>query len=302
METFYDRLDELYAAGDLAAIEVFILEAVADSPEDSPGRAGLLNELAGFYKGVSRYAESEDAFSGALSMFEAAGMGATAEYATVLLNLAGLYRIMGNADKAVELFIGAKGKLEDAGGRDSYAYVSVLNNLALAYQDRREFSEAMEYAENALALLRDGFGGEHEIAASLNNLSAIRLSLDELEAADVLISEALSIYDSMAEPDVHHAAALTTKAVVQCRSGDHRGALDGFRKALELTRRFFGENIEYAICRRNIADVFEIIGDLPSAAAELADAVRILTGILGGQHQSVINARGKLEQLEKRIG
>jgi len=298
MKEFYKKLDELYAAGDLKAVEAFIHGAIGESREGSPQRAGLYNELAGFYRGVSRYAESEDAFINALNVFESVGMGSTPEYATVLVNLAGLYRMRGEADKAIDLFYDAMKKLENAGARNGYSYVSVINNLALAFQEKGDYARALEYAGRALNILRAADSpNEHEIAASLNNLATIRLRLGELDIADNLISESLGIYESMAETNVHHAAALTTKGVIQCRAGNYRGALDGFLLALELTRRFFGENIEFAICRRNIADVHELLGDIPSAIAELSDAVRIMGNIFGEEHNSVKDARGKLERL-----
>jgi len=150
-------------------------------------------------------------------------------------------------------------------------------------------------------MVRMGVGGENEIAASLNNLAAIHLSLGELSVADSLITESLSIYDAAPEPNVHHAASLCTKAVIQCRTGYHRDALDSFRRALILTKRFFGENIEFAICKRNIADVYEMLGEIPSAVSELTDAVRIMEKLLGPDDLSVQSMQNKLEQLFLKI-
>ena len=298
MNDFYDKLDELYSAGDLAAVEGFILDAIEETAAGSTERAGLYNELAAFYRGVSRYNESEDKFARSLDIFEAAGMGASPEYATVLLNLAGLYRMRGEPGKAVVLFKNAMKRLEDAGAGDSYAYVSVLNNLALAYRERDEPELALEYAVRALDLIRAGAGGDHEIAASLNNLATIQFKLGDMDAADEYISEALSVYDAMPETDVHHAAAITTKAAIMCRAGEYDGALEEFRRSLELTRRFFGENIEFATCKRNIADVYELLDDRRSAITELSDAVRIMIKILGEGHPTVINMQDRLDQMK----
>jgi tetratricopeptide (TPR) repeat protein len=295
MNEFYDKLDELYGGGDLAAVEEFILNAVSGADESSPMQAGLYNELAGFYRGASRYKESENMFTKSLGIFETAGMASSPEYATVLLNLAGLYRLSGDADKAVGLFKEAMKKLEEAGEHGSYAYVSLLNNIALAWQDKGEPENALEYASRALSIIRAGNGNEHEVASSLNNLAAIQMKLGELEIAGDLISEALDIYDSMAEPDVHHAAALTTKAVLLCRKHDFQYALVCFRRSLELTKRFFGENIEYAICKRNISEVCELLGETPAAISELSDSIRIMEKIRVPEHESVTNARSRLD-------
>ena len=299
MNDFYNRLDELYSSGDLRAVEVFLSDAVAMAGENSPECAGLLNELASFYRGVSRYAESEQTFEQSLRIFESAGMESTPEYATVLLNLAGLYRIMGDADRAITLFLSAMKRLEEADAGDSYAYVSILNNLALAYQAKGELTQALEYASRALDMMRASSDAIHEIATSLNNLASIHLQLGNLNLADKHITEALAIYDAIEESDVHHAAALTTRAALMSRRGEHQDALGDFRRALELTKRFFGENIEYAICRCNIAEVCELLGDTPSAIAELSDAARIMDKLLGPDHPSIKNVRAKLERLNE---
>ena len=304
MSDFFDELDRLYDEGDFNAVEAFILDAVDISPDSSPEQAGFLNELAGFYRGVSRLDESEATFNKSLGIFENLGMEATEQYATVLLNLAGLFRIKGEADKSIELFSDAKSKLETAGGRGGYAYISVLNNLALALQETGSYDKALECAQEALELLRainvndHAHEFDHEIAASLNNIASIKLKTGEILAADILVSEALSIYESMPDPDVHHSAALTTKAVISYQSGDVQGALDGFKRGLELTRRFFGENIEYAICRRNIADVYERLGNISQAIEELSDAERVAYDILGEAHAMVKDIRAKLKQLK----
>ena len=295
MNEFYMKLDKLYSAGDFSEIESFILDAVAKAGDGSPECAGLYNELASFYKGISRYDESEDAFAKSLNIFESLGMGTTPEYATVLLNLAGVHRLTGNAEKAIELFRDVMKRLEDT--PQSYAYVSALNNLALAYQSQGDHAKALEYAEEALKLMRVGIGSRHEIATSLNNLAAIRMSLGQPEEADQLVSESLEIYESFEEPDAHHVAALSTKAALQYRFGDYNGALNGFQRALVLTHRFFGENIEYAICKRNISDVYAILGDKQAAMTEISDAVQIMEKLLGTDHQAVKDARKKLERL-----
>ena len=298
MNDFYEKLVKLQSSGDHETTLAFIRDTIDGSPESSPERAGLYNELAGYYKSLNNYDEAEIAFALSLNLFDELKMGASPEYATVLLNLAGLYRMKGEPGRAIELFHGIITKLEGEGQQNSYSYISILNNFALVYQEEGDYTNALEYAEKALKLMRDGRSGAHEIAASLNNLAAIYIKLDDLETADKLISEALALYDSMREIDLHHAAALTTKAVVQCRTGDFSGALEGFQQSLEFIGRFYGENVEFAICKRNISDIFELLGNLPSAISELSDSTRILERILGPDHQKVQEARARLKALE----
>ena len=78
MNTFYDKLDALYQSGDKSAAEEHIKDYLynlqASDQESSPEYAAVLNELAGFYRGVSRYDESAERFNKALDILKASGM------------------------------------------------------------------------------------------------------------------------------------------------------------------------------------------------------------------------------------
>jgi len=299
MDEFYEELDKLYEVGNQGAIESFIIGTIGKfeyvDEQRSLTCASIYNELAGFYRGVSRYAESADAFLTSLSIFEENGYRASSEYATILLNLAGLRRLTGDIVNAIELFLTAKDIFESAGAKDTYAYISTLNNIALAYKESGDYDQALAYAAGALDHIRQS-GDDHDIATSLNNLAAIYLETGDLSSAGDLISEAFVLYDRMPEKNVHYAAALSTKASLLYRAGDYIGALANFRRALDWTNRFFGENIEFAICKRNISDVLEQLGDIHAAVIELSYAAAVMDRILGAEHPSVIETRRKLEQ------
>ena len=174
MTDFFQKLDALYKANNLSAVEAFILDAVRTTDEGSLERAALYNELAVFYMDCGRYIESESAFNNSLKLFDTADMDIAPEYVTVLMNLTELSRM--------------KGKV-----------------------------------------------------------------------------------------------------------GGHRSTLEGFRKTLELTHEFFGDSVEFAECKRNIAEIYELLGDLPSAIAELTDAAEMTEQLLGPDHPSVIELRKKLD-------
>ena len=175
LSKFFERLNELFKQGDLSAVESFMVRSLSElehSPQkSSPEGASIMNELASFYRGVSRYSESAEYFRRALDTLERNGMNHSPQYAIIFINLAGMRRLLGQRDEATELFLKAKSMLEDAGREDSYEYASVLNNLSLVHQDAGEFEKAYEMASAALEYMRRGAGMEHEIATSLNNLA-----------------------------------------------------------------------------------------------------------------------------------
>jgi len=99
LQEIFDKLDKLYSEGNSDAVEKFLKLTIAsmeaNEEEDKSEYVSILNELAGFYRGTSRYAESMELFSKALKIMEGNNAEDTPAYATVLLNLAGLYRLTG---------------------------------------------------------------------------------------------------------------------------------------------------------------------------------------------------------------
>jgi tetratricopeptide (TPR) repeat protein len=294
----------LYRSGDPSRIEEYLRQYLYEM--ESTGRklsgeyASVLNELASFYRGVSRYEESAAAFKQALELLRYIGLDKTPQDATILLNFAGLFRLKGQPHEAVEMFLDARNLLITSGMQNDYAYRSVLNNLALAYQDIGRYEDAYAAAYESYEGMCKTEASEHEIATALNNLAVIRLKMGNDAEAQILIDEALVYYDKMPEENVHHAAALSTKGSLLFRSGQHREALASFQKSLELTERFFGKNIEYAIAARNIAKTYEALDDLLPARNYILSAKTVFEQILGSDHPRTKECCSAAEQLSRK--
>jgi len=292
IKTLFESLDRLYIEGNCTAIEHLLLNAISDfesaGKKNTPECASVLNELAGFYRGVSRYADSLQAFELSLTILSQSNLENTAQYATVLLNLAGLYRLAGRFDDSLKSFLKAKSLLES--GTDPYAYVSVLNNISLLYQDIGELDTGYEYASKALEFIRSNGSSEHETASSLNNLACFCIKMGRLDEARKLILEALSIYDAM-PGNVHHSAALSTMATIYYQCGDYEDALKTFERSLSLTERSFGRNIEYATTLNSIALTYKALGNKAKALENQCLACELIEDILGKDHPRAIEYR-----------
>lgn len=110
----------------------------------------VLNELAGFYRGVSRYEDSVNAYLSALMILEAAGQRDKPSYATIGMNAAGTLRLAGRLSEAEEMFEHSLRLLDP----EDYAYASAQNNLAIVLQEQGKFKEAEKLAEQALEWVR----------------------------------------------------------------------------------------------------------------------------------------------------
>jgi tetratricopeptide (TPR) repeat protein len=305
LEGLLDELDRLIREGDQEAIEARFKGLLAEMEDSGQASSNeyltIVNELAGWYRGISRYADSEACFNKVLEVLEASGMEHTVQQARVLLNLAGLYRLTGQFDKSLACNLRAKEALEADPRRDGYAFATMLNSLSLTYQASGEYALAEVAASEVLELVKaEAQMGEHEIATALNNLAGIRIKLGDLDGAEELSAEALGYYRAMERENLHHGAALATMGTILYSKGRYREAAEVFEEACAATERFFGKNIEFAIGKHNLAMSCQALGDYPSAIAYQKTASEVIEGILGPEHGRSKEYRAYLEALEQK--
>lgn len=90
LQTFYQNLDQYYAAGDVDQMERFLLETEAQYRENTAGAAeigiAVYNELGSLYRGISRYDASISSFQHARQLVEERDWHGQRAVATVLNN------------------------------------------------------------------------------------------------------------------------------------------------------------------------------------------------------------------------
>lgn len=310
MTDFFEHLDDLFRKGDHAKTEEYLkghLEEL-DAAGNELMKISVLNELGSFYRGVSRYQDSADCFEKAFDLLKRRGMKDTPYHATMLLNYAGTCRLSGRLKEAVSLFLSAKKLFEDTGLKESYEYGSTLNNLAIAYQDLGDMEKALDIGSQALDRMRnraahkeerDAF--KEEVATALGNLASILLGMGELEKAEALAAEALSMYDAKETGSAHHAAAISTMGAICFRQGRYDIAVEHFEKSLELTRGYFGRNIEYAVILHNIAVAYEAKGDVELAIEYQTDALDLMERLVGETDSRSLGYRRMLDEMVRHF-
>lgn len=294
-KAFYDELDGYYSRYDNEATEKFLLNylesvensvymasgcsccsdgSCSDEEETltegerewiiarSQGIIAILNELACFYRGVSRWQDCIDAFTRLKKEMEDCGLKKSDNYALVILNLAGAYRLMGELEKALAAFDEAGKILEANGKNDPYSISGLLNNKGLVYQDMKQYDKASEHFEKALEYMRKVEDNEAEIATALNNLATAQYGAGEKEKAIKSLDESLAIFSGLdGGMNPHYAGGLNTKAMFVFNAGDFEAAAKTFELAVEKTRLIFGENKEFAIGCRNCAFAYSKLGN-----------------------------------------
>lgn len=301
VQDFYEQLDRCYDRG-IEETERFLLDCEADF-RDREDRTDLqiavYNELGSFYRGLSRYPQSAEAFSNACVLTEAAVGRDSIQYATVINNMAGTYRMAGDPDKALELFSQSKEIYEHIGETKGYEYASLLNNMALVLQELQRFTEALPMLEQAGELLKTIPGHRHEMAVTEANLCALYDRLGrKMESLDRM-DRALDLFESLSDEDnVHYAAALNTLAGILFQSGDMDRALDTYEKSAAHTKRFFGENMEYGITYRNMSRVYEAQGETEFAISMLEKAAGVFRALFGETDDRTVSCDNDIVRLK----
>lgn len=296
---FYQELDETYSKG-LARVERFLLESrtAFRETENAAGLVAVQNELGSFYRGTSRYGESLDAFQAAGEEIARRLGTDSVEYATLLNNMAGTYRLMGRPAEAAELFQQAIDIYQSQNAENGYAFVSVLNNISLAYQELGRFETAIENLEQALAMLRRMPGHLHEEAVTYHNLTALYHRIGRKEDARRCLEMALAAFeDCGGEEDPHYAAALNSLAGFLYNDGDYERAVETYQKAASYTKRWFGENVEYAVTFQNMSWTWQAMGKPEEARRCLEEAERVLLSLFGPEHERTQAVRDALRHL-----
>lgn len=298
IEGLLQQLDELYQLGQNQQAANLLLDALKQW-EDGPATqyALLANELAGVYRGISQFDASLHWFHAAMKRLEENDLRQSKQYATVVMNCAGAYRLMGNLPHAETQFLSAKALLEQLELTEDYVYTSTLNNLSLVYRAMGNLDQAEALGADALWRVRQLEGAEHEVATSLNNLAGIRLAREDLTGAEDLLDEALTLYDQMVQPNIHHSSALETRGVVRLRQGRAADALADFQRAQALVLTFSGENLEYAISCENIALLLHRLGRQEESILSQRQAVSLLEQLLPADHPRLQRSRQTLERL-----
>lgn len=188
-----EQLDALFRCGDYARVEPFLLQhiAAAEAAGDKAAALGLLNELMGYYRSTSRFADSLTVADRALALTEALGLRNSLPYATTLLNVATAWRADGQTQRAIQSFEEVGRLFLALRVQDAGLVATLYNNLALAWQESGDHTQAVRYLEAALPLVRARAGAEHDVAVSLTNLALSLIRLGQPAEARSALQEAL---------------------------------------------------------------------------------------------------------------
>ena len=293
LQSFFRQLDAYYEVHDNDGAERYMKEQAnlplteaSGSEEEKQAAfsdsclysASVYNELACFYRGVSRFQESVDTFETARQMLKAAGKEDTDLYGTVLLNEAGVWRYLGETEEALGLFEEAEEMLTRPGSEGNEETLAGLwNNTGLVHLDRNEPSLALPYFRRALEVVSASERMAVQQGVTWNNIASVFMMQGDIPHAEEAVRKAVDLLQEYgSKEDPHTPAALNTLGVIYYHQGKKEEALLQFQRSLALTKLCYGENAEYASGCANCAAVCDALGRKDEAAAwqQKADSIR----------------------------
>lgn len=296
IKQFYQDLDAHYDQRNNAETEKFLLRCKQEAFEE--GKAPIVrptcpscepdilpnydfisvcNELACFYRGLSRFQESLDTFSEAQKELESLYQTETLEYGTVLLNKAGTYRYMGDLKNARAHFERAESILSRLPSAPAPVLAGLYNNIGLVWLDEKDPGTALSWFARALPIVDADPELIVEQGTTRNNIANADLMLGRKEDARLALDQSIEILSQLdCGRNPHYPASLNSRGAIRYQEGDYAGALKDFLAALDKTRDVYGENIEYAAGCSNCALVFDALGQKEKAdqMRTLADRIR----------------------------
>lgn len=261
IQTVLQELDSLFQQAAYEKVEPFLLEQLskARTGSDKASRLTLLNELMGFYRGMSRFKDALSIADETLNLMNEMGLQEGIPYATTLLNIATSYRADGQTAKAIEIFGHVERIFTHQNLQNPYLYASLYNNLSLAYQETEQHEQAVEYLNKALPLIQSLDNSANEVAVTYTNLAQSKLKLKRMDEAYADLQRAVTLFESQTELNSHYGAALATLGGVAYQRGEVNESITWYERALAELQRHYGKNMYYAITLDNLAIVCEAV-------------------------------------------
>ncbi len=189
---------------------------------------------------------------------------------------------------------------------DPEMQAEMMTVLAEGYERLRLFEQAEPLARQALEIRMARIGRAHpDVIVSLNVLGWLRRERNDLEEADSLLREAVSLGRQVfpEEGDPRLARALNDLGTVRHARGEYAEAVQFYRESLGMRRQLLGEeHIGVAITSSNLAVSLNNMGDLDGALHEAQAALDLFRRILGPDHQRTVTARTNLATYQGASG
>jgi len=251
-----DQLDELYAQGDLNAVQSFFDEKVRDAQweNDTGAVLTLYNEMEGFYRNTGRADFAVEISGYALQLIADMGLEDTIYHATTLINGATAARMAGKNADALKLYFKAEEILKQLDKGQTYNMATLYNNVSQVYMELQETETALKYLQKALPIVETLPGTGAEAAITRENIALAHMSLGDMAAAKAMLDAAAAYFETeKGQNDRHLGSFYSSMAEYYYQNGDAEASIAWYERSAEAILRFFGANAAYQTVQKNIS-------------------------------------------------
>ncbi|MBQ9014612.1 MAG: tetratricopeptide repeat protein [Firmicutes bacterium] len=262
IQDFYQKLDQLFAQHDMAAIEKYMTDSLASARLDNDPAAivAVGNELAGFYRVSGKVDDAIRLSQNVLQVLKNMGQETTENFAVALQNAANVLVVAGDRDTALQMYRTAEQILAYRGFSTDYRMAALYNNISALQREMEDFEEAEKSALKSLEIIAGMPQYRAEMATSLVNLGEVQTRRQKFDEAKETLEAAMTIYElESGDRDPHYATANAALGNLYYYWKKPAEAVPYFRRAMELIERDHGRNAFYEMMARNLKTVEEQI-------------------------------------------
>lgn len=267
--------------------------------DDHPGLVVVLNNLAFNLRLLGDFQAAESKLREALRLQRLDPEGSPTKVALALNNLAGVEMELGRLAAAVEHYRESLG-IKEAMAKDPEVETSPGDrralavghvNLAAALTELDALPEAemhLHRADELLTSLATSPGVDRQRASLLKNFGNLRLRQGNLESAQWMLNESLSIFERIYGPDSRQVAGvLCYMALVDQAEGRHDDASSKLQQVLAVQQKLYDEqHPEIGRTLTHLGVSQRALGD-PQADETLRRALAMLQSTLPAGHPDI---------------
>jgi tetratricopeptide (TPR) repeat protein len=282
----YDEMFTVKSAHEIAEFLACQVEQ-AKKEEDKGALLTLLNEQIGFCRDTGMKETCLAACETLRKLLDDMKLSGTVHYGKSLLNIANAYRALGYHEEAGKLYPEIEAVYKEQLGHEAYEFAALYNNWSLMYMDIGEPYQAIKYLKESIKVI-DGFEqAAIKQATSRVNLACAILALPDNEAGDFAyadgnensacdhhvyrsrdmrigeaqkyIDEAVKMFEEKGGDDYHYSSALSARGDVHMLSGRYSEAIQDYTRAMNVVRKYMGENPQVKVLADKIAQANEMI-------------------------------------------
>jgi serine/threonine-protein kinase len=180
----------------------------------------------------------------------------------------------------------------------------MLSIIGQVYRSLGLYDRARSALEDAVARYRQRGSRSLDFATGLKELANLRIRLEDLDAAEPLLREALTLLASHDSSDTERASLLNSLALVLEGQGRTDEARITLQRAIEIRRRVLGDEPDENLAANlnNLANMLQDNGELEEAEQMYEEALAMVEAIRGPEHPYVAFTLNSLASLHQERG